>query len=818
MRVLHISDLHVSKVRREKGDTLRDVWRGPAHALHDQRFDFVIISGDLSQRATSDEYTELIDLLTKDIEQLVRCEPRESPKPRIVLVPGNHDVDWLASVYRPLSLTDLEPEEIAEKLKDARDKPETSRVRVQTSSVGHISLYDVDPALYPTRFAKVQKFFDDYYAGTLIGSHRPFNLLDPTGQQAWSAHVFPSQRVAFLGFSSCHENDKYWHGSRILSSAITQAKDHVDRIVASVGKGFNFLRVAVWHHGLESHRCRPDRLLFEDLGALLNSEIRVGFHGHVHLSAHAVHRFIADDFALVSTGSLGASSDELPENGNQFSIVELQWNRALVSVYERDARENQYEHRRDRYLYFERSHNLDPSRPIRSCARRVVREMVLFGYTGLSRISVSLEDLYLVEPVALAHLTDRLRCRPDQIALVGNERVKLSFPGVDETRPECDGQRFEFAGQGSKERYAGVSWSYRFTNALALTAAELALLEDRRTTHPHLPDGYEVWSHIVQFDYDHLDLRFRYEPPTGTTVEYIARGADGPDVQPIVEQRGPDGTWQRVPPEEARCEITRESNQFTLRCASPVMGRRYGAMFRLDQIGTSLDAEVADAVSTLVDVFRNDRQCGTVLRTQARDFSRDLIGQALNLRVATDWSNEAVVVGTLWDQSSRLLHPCFGDFPPSTWCRSFRGGQGIAGHAYRFGRPAAWHREIRGEWDLIKLPSTSGRDYRWILCLPLLARPGGPAVGVVGFASVEESAPISRELSGLARRIARMSPTETGADSWDKQLTVLWVFSCAAFWTSVHKAGAALPRHVLEIAARSLSAFDLADILITDST
>ena len=66
------------------------------------------------------------------------------------------------------------------------------------------------------------------------------------------------------------------------------------------------LRIGVWHHGLESHRNRPDRLTFENLTALVTSGIKVGFHGHVHKSHAQLHRFITDDFALVSTGTLGS--------------------------------------------------------------------------------------------------------------------------------------------------------------------------------------------------------------------------------------------------------------------------------------------------------------------------------------------------------------------------------------------------------------------------------------------------------------------------------------------------------------------------------
>jgi hypothetical protein len=146
--------------------------------------------------------------------------------------------------------------------------------------------------------------------------------------------VFPELHVALLGFNSCYRNDRYWHGAQIHEDAITEARDHVDRF----DNARNFLRIGVWHHGMESHRSRPDRLTFENLTALVTSGIKVGFHGHVHKSHTQLPRFITDDFALVSTGTLGAAADDRPDAiANQFSIVDLHRNRLRVDVYESEG-------------------------------------------------------------------------------------------------------------------------------------------------------------------------------------------------------------------------------------------------------------------------------------------------------------------------------------------------------------------------------------------------------------------------------------------------------------------------------------------------
>src|SRR5690242_2364855 len=102
MYILHLSDLHVT----EPGQSLDDVWMHPAQALttlHPNPFDFVVVSGDLTQRASPAEYDELLAFAETRLIPLVQNKDRA----RIVFVPGNHDVDWAADIGEPVRLTGL---------------------------------------------------------------------------------------------------------------------------------------------------------------------------------------------------------------------------------------------------------------------------------------------------------------------------------------------------------------------------------------------------------------------------------------------------------------------------------------------------------------------------------------------------------------------------------------------------------------------------------------------------------------------------------------------------------------------------------------
>src|SRR5262245_57651857 len=102
MYILHLSDLHVT----EPGQSLDDVWLHPGQAigtLHPRPFDFVVVSGDLTQRASKHEYDDLLRFAETKLLPLVPGQNRA----RIIFVPGNHDVDWSAEIGDPCRLASL---------------------------------------------------------------------------------------------------------------------------------------------------------------------------------------------------------------------------------------------------------------------------------------------------------------------------------------------------------------------------------------------------------------------------------------------------------------------------------------------------------------------------------------------------------------------------------------------------------------------------------------------------------------------------------------------------------------------------------------
>jgi 3',5'-cyclic AMP phosphodiesterase CpdA len=797
VKILHLSDLHVTHDGRE----LNQLWGRARPAVAGQRFDFVVISGDLTQRAAPVEYAKLKRFLEAEIEPLVVGD-RAAVKTRIVIIPGNHDVDWSAEVFETLAIANAQYDLAKQWFADGQWRPETQPYRVKIGNFGATSAFQIRADRYHERFAAVQSFLTDYYSGQLVHPHRPFSLLDArgTGTGDWQAHVFPEMHVALLAFNSCYRNDRYWHGAQIHEDAITEARDHVDRL----DHARNFLRIGVWHHGLESHRSRPDRLTFENLTALVTSGIKVGFHGHVHKSHAQLHRFITNDFALVSSGTLGAAADDRPDAvANQFSIVDLHRNRLRVEVYESEGL-GAYSAREDRrrFMYFDLDveRPLDVSKPLRSWASHVTRRATLDPETGVAKLDVEIDDLDLSEPIVLARVGLPFCTAPDPTAMVDGQRLPITQREV--------GGHVEFRSNAwTAKHYRRLTWSYRIANAVALTRAEPSLIA-KRADFPHLADGCEVWAHRVQFDYDRLTLEFVLDAPDGA---YFGEVAGAPVVTPIVERRVNGGplAWERLGSEESRAtKVVASARRCSMSWPSPMANARYGLTFPLANPGDPLPWRFAVATTRLVHLCRGTRSLGERLRATLSTY----LDASLGLGDEDEsFGEHAVAVGNLWNASERLLQPCFGFFPPDAWATQFEAGRGIAGHAFRFGRPAAWHRSIAGEFDVIRVPTMPGtRDYEWILCLPILTTPEGTPIGVFGFAGTREhNTRTTNQLAAFAQQIAQREPEPDAESEAATSFDRFWFVLNASFWYGLAEAAKTLIRDhsVIDMAEECSKAF-----------
>ncbi|MCX4245961.1 metallophosphoesterase family protein [Paraliomyxa miuraensis] len=785
MYVLHVSDLH-TKERR-----LRDVWQQVDAALRerDVSLDAVIVSGDLTARASEAEYDELYETTCRFVLPLVDGDPG-----RVVFVPGNHDVSWSIDSAEPVRMTG--PARVdAMTWARWRTDPARGRLRLDIDEhTGHTQwLLRADGPRYHLRFEPLQRFLARFYDdGRALEAHggRMFQLLS-SDDQHWSAHVLPGGRAAVFGFNSCARNDRCWSGAEIAESAITAARELID------ARGLESrLLVAVWHHGLTGSPHRPDRLRPRDLERLRNAGFRVGFHGHTHREESHVTRDLVHGMVVVSTGSVGAPAEDRDGVGNQYSLVFLSPRRIRVDLFE--AKSAQYEHRRTRVLDVAEAEHAERGGVEARVRARVHRRRWRLEPNGVATIDVSLEGLTNLGEVPMASLEPPF-CNVEVL------RGDLSMDD-DDGRTMLIWHRTSAASTTHEARF-------RLSNAVALSRAELQRLESRSDVYPQLREGCEVVLHTVRFDCDRLLLRADFSR-TATRLVSVA-----PFVQRMEERAG-CRRWRRQPIEEAALRtfitVDRERTGAELSVDGPLVGWRYGLELQLWPLGHAIPHEACRLARTLL------RQC--LRRQDTGDAPRAVLGRHLAEAFEVAWQAvrpsqallgplfgpRATWGGYLWDDLGRRLVPTFGALLPATWGESFCCGRGVVGHAFRFGEPAFWWKDARDVSRVIhraRPPALPHVDHepRWIAAFPLRLYQHDLAIGVVAVGIEADVTPLEQAIVRDVEEECRAASTSPRRDSRAELLAQLdWSLN-AGFWSAaieIFEAGSPEHRLAAEVAKR----------------
>lgn len=750
MHLLHLSDLHITDddERTNGARRLEQLWGGPYHALERHSssapFDFIVVSGDLSQRGARSEYQDLNRFAARQLVPLVRHRDRA----RIILVPGNHDVEWGRMDTRPVAFSE-------KKLAEARRRPAHSWLRVQEVCDKAV-LRRVVKARYQDRLRNVQEFLDGFYSGALGSSpNKHFNLLSPPHNGSdWSLHAFPDQGIAFIGLNSCHHNDELWRGASINPAVVPRIQGWLKRKRLD-----GLMLVAVWHHGIASDHGSPDCISPLDLTRVSNLGCTLGLHGHTHEAATTSVELVHDQLAVVSTGSLGAGKAERPDAAaNQFSVARLSRFAIDVTLFNR--------RKGDEYVPT-RLASRRLSSPARApIARRIApfakrhRRLFDVGPDGITTVTVVLEELIADDPVPLASVRGSFsRLVANDVEFDGRNRVQ-----VDEERTG-DGRR-EFAFKPRKQRHRVCTWSYSASNALALTMRDFEILRQPSAS----ARDRDYCAHVVEFPCDELVLELDFRRSGTKRLKDVTYLVEAPGSRP--------GEWVPVATHPSDVSLAPGSNSAALRIRSPGVGCRYSIRYSPAVRSPTQPPELDDLADTLLHSTRSTRDPELrALLTNGLLVALTRLGHDTCFEVS-DFSTVDWMV-MLWDRQSRSLLPVFGQFPPRGWAQSFPAGVGVAGHALRFSTCCGWHSREPTKNTLIYLPQD--HHHAWVVAVPILARLGGDAIGVISFsADSPQNSRLHSYLSTLARQIA-----SAGNESRSSQAIVLVVNS--GFWTVIQK-------------------------------
>ena len=274
----------------------------------------IVVSGDIIQGVplgTEDfgnKIREQYAVAEEFLEELVRRFV-DGDRSRLVMVPGNHDVDW-NTAFSALEL--IRKGSVPRDLK-AELHAEDSLLRWDWKTR---RLYRIaDPDLYKRRLDAFWRFFDKFYEG-VPGS---MAVQNPADVRLFS---LCDDRIGVAAFNSCHGNDCFAFHGMIRRGSIARS----DLDLGDSGKTYD-LRMAVWHHSIEGSPYRTDYMDMDVVRGMIGRGFRLGLHGHQHKAQVTTQEIRLPDqerMAVVSAGSLCAGAGDLPVGTHrQYNILEI---------------------------------------------------------------------------------------------------------------------------------------------------------------------------------------------------------------------------------------------------------------------------------------------------------------------------------------------------------------------------------------------------------------------------------------------------------------------------------------------------------------
>lgn len=707
---LHLSDLHFGRPDATDFDRMA-VLRGFVEHVRELRDsgewapDLIFVTGDIANRGADEEYKQA----SAFFDDLLAAT--QLPKTRMFVVPGNHDVDRTQGEF------------LDRTLRQAREAD-----AFFAEAPGHGRPSPEDRHLGKLRAFK--RWFEGYFAGEHVVDR--FSLCAaPTRVDVGDGRaiaVLPLNTATFCLDDSDH--NKLWVG-----------RSWLDRMEVKLRAMPADLRVALMHHPLDwLHDGERSQIK-----AQLSRMVDVVLRGHLH------------DTEAEATATPIQSVIHLAAGA---TYQHPQWpRRALYARFDprdrklrvRPIRYDEEPHRRwtlDTSL-FDRSKGFEGefdvalrATSVRSATSSSPPEVV-----AASRPRVASEErAWTIYPDGIAEVNVRLRgvAFDDGLVLAIPDRPYCAVAGDKQTLAPCalavvrenvrGRTRYRLDGTGKLEECV---WRYYISNALALNAYDQQRLHAAPDDLPGFPHGTTGRPHVVRAECGSLCLRYEFADD-----EHHAHA--GPVIEtavPVVESRAiVHGVelWTRVPGAEADCVVNRaeDGRSATLAVTRPLLDHRYTLACTLAAAGRPPGAEAIDAAKQILLLCRGSRadEGGLADDLTAR------VGQCLDELSVAPLGDRATWIGMLWNQDRNLLLPCFGCHARQQWSVRFPYGGGVAGHAFRFAKVALWCKNLSGRRSVVFQEKTDAgsnytHDYRWIVSVPLLLEPQGPAIGVVSFAS-----------------------------------------------------------------------------------
>lgn len=325
LTLLQISDLHRTSDPRIGNDELfaalaSDRTRWEIEGIPNP--DLIVVSGDLIQGVAigSNTADEEIAAQYEEVEELLIWLANEflhSDRSRIVIVPGNHDVNW-DRAFRAMKPIDDCSENVATKAWQAN-----SHIRWNWKDYRAYEVHDT--ALYQSRFDLFRNFRNRFY-GELESSPISHECEDLFFME------YEDLGLAVAGFSSWHGNDCFCHIGEISRSALALSRGYLATSSARVA-------IAVWHHSIVGGPRENDYMDKRIVHRLIDYGFNVGLHGHQHFPDAAPFELRLPNLTsmvIVGAGSIAVGDRDLPMGEHrQFNVVVINPDKNSITVHVR---------------------------------------------------------------------------------------------------------------------------------------------------------------------------------------------------------------------------------------------------------------------------------------------------------------------------------------------------------------------------------------------------------------------------------------------------------------------------------------------------
>lgn len=328
--IMQIADLHRSDAAPVSNDELiscliADQERMGTETPAISRADAIVVCGDLvqGQPLGGPGYPEVLQEQFRDaLELLIRLADTffHGDRSRVIIVPGNHDIDW-NKARSAMELATSAGQDV-----EALLSLPYSRYRWSWRSRELFYVERLDT--YEQRLGQFVDLSTSFYGGA--SSSYPLDHGRP-----WNLFKLADGRITVCAFNSCVRNDCFSRIGEIPPDAIAQSHLalHSDRDIPS-------LRIAVWHHDSQGPPLRTDYMDVNAVRLMIDKGYRLGLHGHQHKSdvmPVVLNTYAAQSLGLVSVGSLCAGPADLPVgSGRQYNVIEIADDYRRVRVHIRE--------------------------------------------------------------------------------------------------------------------------------------------------------------------------------------------------------------------------------------------------------------------------------------------------------------------------------------------------------------------------------------------------------------------------------------------------------------------------------------------------